>query len=447
MQKSHARRVYPVLIKISFTERSMKASSYERGAARSWRLLVVFISAMFLGSLSAAALPEPGTPAPPLQFTQLLQAPPGTKTDWESLRGKVVVLEFWETQCAPCIAEIPHLSKLIAELDPAKFQFISVDGLPSENEEVVQKFLTKRKMPGWVGVDTSGSVFASYGVRMYPTTIIVDGQGRVVAVTRPEILTTSDLQAVADGKTVKFASMPVFDVDALRKSGAPTSDATSLFELSITKAPPDAPFGMSYGGGRIDINGMKAKELISFAYQNLPKDRFLPTCVFPEGLYNLHTACQNGEDNDNLIPPFLQIAIAYGLNLRIESKTVTQKAYVLKATEASKKLLTPTASTGGSMWMYSNGRLTLKNRSIDNLANSLEGGLEVPIVNETGIEGKFDVELEFPAKDVEAAKTALLKTLGLDLIEAERPIQMLEVSPRAETKKAEEAKPHEPPQK
>ena len=97
--------------------------------------------------------------------------------------------------------------------------------------------------------------------------------------------------------------------------------------------------------------------------------------------------------------------------------------------------------------MFSNGKLTLKNRSIDNLANSLEGGLEVPIVNETGIEGKFVVELEFPDKDVEAAKAALLKTLGLELIEAERPIQMLEVSPRAETKKAEEAKPQEPPKK
>ena len=89
-------------------------------------------------------------------------------------------------------------------------------------------------------------------------------------------------------------------------------------------------------------------------------------------------------------------------------------------------------------------KLTLVNRSIDNLANSLEGGLEVPIVNETGIEGKFDVELEFPAKDVEAAK-AVLKTIGLELIEAERPIQMLEVSPREGTKKADEAKPQTAP--
>ena len=91
------------------------------------------------------------------------------------------------------------------------------------------------------------------------------------------------------------------------------------------------------------------------------------------------------------------------------------------------------------MCRYFKGKIKLVNRSINYLAKSLEEGLEVPIVNETGIAGKFDAELEFPEKDVEAAKAAL-KTLGLELIEAERPIQMLEVSPRVEVKKAEEPK-------
>jgi uncharacterized protein (TIGR03435 family) len=404
---------------------------------------VVLISAMLLGSLSAAALPEPGTPAPPLQFTQLLQAPPGTKTDWASLRGKVVVLEFWETQCAPCIEEIPHLSKLVAELDPAKFQFISVDGLPTEDAEVVQKFLTKRKMAGWVGVDTTSSVFASYGVRVFPTTIIVDGQGRIVAVTRPETLTTADLQAVADGKTVKFTPMP--DMSAVIKSASGMPDAT-LLEFSLTKSPPDTQMGMSVSIGSLNITGWNAKALISAAYQNQPEDRFLPTSVFPEGRYNLHAAWSVFVYDTNQFAPFLQMAITYGLKLQVESKTVSKKVYLLKAIDAEHKLLTPTASTGGSMWGYRNGKLKLVNRSVDDLANGLEGGLEVPVINETGIEGKFDEELEFPAKDADAAKAAL-KAIGLKLIEAERPIQMLEVSPRAEAKKAAEAKPQEPPKK
>jgi uncharacterized protein (TIGR03435 family) len=297
-------------------------------------------------------------------------------------------------------------------------------------------------MAGWAGVDTTGGVFKRFGVGARPATIIVDRKGRIVAVTDPQHLTTADLQAVADGKYVKFE--PVMDMDTVRKQASPAPDAEPLFELSLIKAPPDAQNGMSAGTGRMNIYGSNAEALISFAYWNLPEDRFLPTSVLPEGLYNLHAAWSTGEDNDNLIAPFLQTAITYGLNLRVESKTVTKKAYVLKATETAHKLMTLTASTGGSMSGYWKGKLRLVNGSMDALASSLEDGLEVPVVNETGIDGKFDVELEFPAKDGDAAKAAL-KTLGLELIQEDRPIQMLEVSPREDSSKAAEAKPQPAP--
>jgi uncharacterized protein (TIGR03435 family) len=90
---------------------------------------------------------------------------------------------------------------------------------------------------------------------------------------------------------------------------------------------------------------------------------------------------------------------------------------------------------------YWKGKLKIVNLSMDNLAASLESALETPVVNETGIEGKFDAELEFPAKDADAAKAALLKTLGLELIEADRPIPMLEVSLGEKPGKAAEPKP------
>ena len=408
-----------------------------RGAV--WPRCLAIFATVLLGSFTASALPEKGTPAPPLQFTQLLQAPPGAKADWHSLRGKVVVLEFWATWCEGCVAEIPDLNRLVASLDPTKFQFISVD---DEDLKIVQTFLAKRKMAGWAGVDTTGGVFKRFGVGARPATIIVDRKGRIVAVTDPQHLTTADLQAVADGKYVKFE--PVMDMDTVRKQASPAPDAEPLFELSLIKAPPDAQNGMSAGTGRMNIYGSNAEALISFAYWNLPEDRFLPTSVLPEGLYNLHAAWSTGEDNDNLIAPFLQTAITYGLNLRVESKTVTKKAYVLKATETAHKLMTLTASTGGSMSGYWKGKLRLVNGSMDALASSLEDGLEVPVVNETGIDGKFDVELEFPAKDGDAAKAAL-KTLGLELIQEDRPIQMLEVSPREDSSKAAEAKPQPAP--
>jgi len=110
---------------------------------------------------------------------------------------KVVVLEFWATWCEGCVAEIPDLNRLVASLDPTKFQFISVD---DEDLKIVQTFLAKRKMAGWVGIDTMRRVSAWYGVKSWPTTIIVNGQGRIVAATSPEELTATNLLEVASGR-------------------------------------------------------------------------------------------------------------------------------------------------------------------------------------------------------------------------------------------------------
>lgn len=407
------------------------------------RLLLISILAFFTSILSALALPAPGTPAPPLQFTQMLQAPPGARADWEALRGKVVVLEFWATWCEWCVAELPDFNKLATLLDPAKFQFISVD---DEDSKVVQNFLAKRKMVGWAAIDTTSGVFKRYGVEFRPTTIIVDKDGRIVAATKPENLTAADLLAVADGKTVKFKPLPVMDKAEMPGAAYPVPTVKPLYEVSLSKAAPDAKSSaMSAGPGEMDMYRWSAEELLSYAY-SIQKSRLILTSPLPQGLYNLHAVWTSDDDNGPLIAPFLQPAVTYGLNLQVQPKTVTKKAYVLKATEAGNKLLTPTAMTNESyMSNYWKGKVRIINQSMDGLANALEMGLGAPVVNETRIEGKFDAELEFPANDADAAKTALLKTLGLELIQEDRPIAMFEVSVREASKQSSESKPQPAP--
>jgi len=188
-----------------------------RGAFRG-SLIALF--AVLLGTASLWAHPQKGTAAPALDSLHLLQAPSGARADWASLKGKVVVLEFWATWCSPCVASLPQFNQLVESLDPAKFQFISID---DEDLKAVQTFLTRKKMSGWVGVDASGGVFAQYGIESRPTTIIVDGNGKIVAVTEIESVTAADLRAVSAGKKVAFKPAMAITGRALPPLQLPTA--------------------------------------------------------------------------------------------------------------------------------------------------------------------------------------------------------------------------------
>jgi uncharacterized protein (TIGR03435 family) len=394
---------------------------------RALTLILILFSAL----PAAFALPKAGTPAPPLRLTQLLQARPGAQADWNALHGKVVVLEFWATWCEVCVAELPQFNKLVASLDPKRFQFISVD---DEDPAIVEAFLTKREIAGWVGIDTTGEVFRRFGVGPRPTTVIVDAQGKIVAVTHPEKLKAVDLMAVARRKSAKFEPLEERPRDRAMQATA----VKPLYQISLTKAVPDGKgASMSSGGGQMDMYGWSAEALLSMAYNSIPRDRLISLSPLPDGVFDLHAVWASGEDNTLLIAPFLQNAISFGLNLQVQWKTVTKRAYVLKKGEAGSKLLTPTAMTNKSyMRSYSNGKMRMVNGSMDDLTVAMEEGLEIPVVNETEIKGKFDAELEFPARDAAAAQAALLNTLGLELHQEDRPITLLEIRKREDLTKS-----------
>lgn len=397
-----------------------------------------------------AATPTIGQPAPALAFTQLYGAPDGAKTDWPSLKGKVVVLEFWATWCAPCIAAIPHLNEFATSLAANNVQFISVD---DEDSAVVKDFLARKHMEGWVGI--SKSIFDDYGVQARPTTIVVDTQGRIAAITNPDQLEKEQLIALAAGKPVVFAADPgaatmaaaqkaMQEQIAAMKNPAAGSAVKPLFEISIRPGDPDAmPMTMTgndktTGQSSFDMRNAPLSMLIPWA-AGLPSNRVSIHGDANKAHYNLHLAASNLDVEQ--IAPLLEQAIVSAAGVKLTHHAEEEDAYVLEATPQAAARLTPTVSNHGSMCMYDarDGKLTMVNTSLDELTQSLEEALGAPVLNEAKMPGEFDAELTFPQGGFDAAKAALEADLGLTLVKARRTIDRVSVDPLPGAPKTAEA--------
>jgi thiol-disulfide isomerase/thioredoxin len=142
-----------------------------------------------------------GDPAPPLGFEFVVQGPQLADVNWQNLRGKVVILDFWGTWCAPCVADIPHLNKLVSYYVQKPVQFIAVG---HENPRKVAWFLKKHRIDAWILLDTDLSMYRSYSAFGIPHTVVVDQNGRVAAVLNPKDLTEPVIDAVLGGRVPSY---------------------------------------------------------------------------------------------------------------------------------------------------------------------------------------------------------------------------------------------------
>jgi len=93
-----------------------------------------------------------------------------------ALRGRVVLLDFWATWCAPCRAAIPRLDALQARYGA---QGLSVLGVSSEEAQDVAAFTRTMGMHYGVAVDKLGQTTRAYDVASLPTLVIIDKRGVV----------------------------------------------------------------------------------------------------------------------------------------------------------------------------------------------------------------------------------------------------------------------------
>lgn len=138
-----------------------------RGFCAAWRYgaAVVALALVLLAPAAAARIPD-------LTFT----------TDrgplrLESLRGKVVYLDYWASWCGPCRESFPFMNELQARYADKDLVIIAVT--VDKDRADAQRFLAQHPADFIIAYDPAGATARALNVRVMPTTFLIDRNGEI----------------------------------------------------------------------------------------------------------------------------------------------------------------------------------------------------------------------------------------------------------------------------
>ena len=116
------------------------------------------------------------TAAPPVTFTTI----EGKSIRLDELKGKIVLVNFWATDCPGCIAEMPALIQTYHDYHAKGLEIVAV-AMPYDPPSQVLNYVKKNALPFLVMHDGLSEVSTSFDeVNLTPTTFVIDKEGKII---------------------------------------------------------------------------------------------------------------------------------------------------------------------------------------------------------------------------------------------------------------------------
>ncbi len=372
--------------------------------------LILFVASVLSSPQKQLPMPAFNVPAPKLAKMEALQGK--NLSAYEP--GKVYVIEFWATWCAPCVGAIKHVNELANSMKGKPVEFYSIT---KESGEMLNKFMKKYQFDTNVLSDKSGGTFEAFGIQVIPRTAIIDKTGKLVVITSPELVTSKALEDLLAGKKVnieaKFNKISSFDWDA-------DMMANSLGHAYICASDSD---GGGYkavpNSGCITGDGISIQNI---AQITMGSDFSSTIWEFEPDPFKYRVSVKAPDKSDSTAKAMLGEVAHRLMNFDAKWEMVEREVFVLEAN--GRINLTPTK--GPSLDGFAHGgEIRWPNCDMDTLAKHLASFIfGKTVVNESGVAGKFDIDLKWIPGD-KADVTSMLEKVGLKVTPGKRSVRTL----------------------
>lgn len=147
------------------------------GRAAPWGIAAAVAAVVAFAIWTGPSVPDPiarGSTAPDFALPRLS----GEEVRLSSLRGRVVLVNFWATWCKPCEEEMPAMERLYRALEPEGLELLAVS--VDDTRDVVEAFQAEQDLSFPILLDPDQRVSRLYQTFRYPETLLVDREGVVV---------------------------------------------------------------------------------------------------------------------------------------------------------------------------------------------------------------------------------------------------------------------------